>query len=100
MKKLIILFFMSISLSACSFFRPHKMDIEQGNIIQQQDVAKLHTGMRESEVRAVMGNPLLVTLFTNNRLNYVYTMRRGYEQMQLKKVIVVFQNGSVIRVIS
>lgn len=100
MKKSIILALFIGILSSCTFFRPHKMDIEQGNIILQEDVSRLKIGMSESQVKKIMGNPLLVNAFTRHRLNYVYTIKHGYEPMQEKKVICLFEDGRLVQIIT
>lgn len=100
MKKIIFLFLLSTILTGCSFFRPHKLDVEQGNVITQREVSKLKPGMTRSEVKAVMGNPLLANLFTPNRIDYVYTFQPGGRSMQEKRVICIFHNGILQRVIT
>ena len=59
---------LSLGVSACSiipdnyvpsFVKPYKFDIQQGNFITQQDVAKLQVGMTKEQVRFIMGTPLL-----------------------------------------
>lgn len=99
MKKLISLVLIGMLLSGCSLFRTHKMDVEQGNIIKESDVEKLHVGMSESQVKDVMGNPVLVNIFTPNRLDYIYTFRAGYGRPIEKRVICVFQNGRLKEVV-
>ena len=96
MKKLILLMIMTVMVSGCVLFRPHKMDVAQGNVITPSEVERLHTGMSEESVRDIMGDPIAVNIFADNRLNYVYTMQRGYETMTIKRVICVFENGRLI----
>lgn len=99
MKNILSLAFLSCLLAGCSFFHPHKMDIEQGNIIVPQDVNSLSPGMSESEVRDIMGNPVLINILTYNRLEYVYTFQSGYENMQVQRVTCLFRNGRLQEVI-
>lgn len=96
MKKFIPLMLLALILSSCSVFRPHKKDINQGNVITPAEVKRLHKGMSKSEVKKVMGNPVMVTIFEDNRLNYVYTMKRGYNPMAVKRVICVFDKGRLV----
>src|SRR5436190_13827565 len=64
---------MALILSSCSFFQIHQQVIEQGNIIDPSIAQQLHPGMTEAQVTALMGNPLLVNIFTPGRTDYVYT---------------------------
>src|SRR5204863_6571783 len=76
MKKLLILL-MVFTLSSCSLFRVHKMDIEQGNVMTPDMVAQLHPGMSESQVKSIMGTPMLTNTFSGGRIDYVYSFKPG-----------------------
>jgi outer membrane protein assembly factor BamE len=92
MKKIISLMLLGLILSGC-FLRPHKTDIEQGNIIDQKDVSKLHRGMTESQVKEVMGQPVLVNIFSTTRIDYIYTFQEGYGVRTVNRVTCIFENG-------
>ncbi len=96
MKKLILLVILTVMLPGCAIIRPHKNDVDQGNVITSSEVERLHAGMSEEAVREVMGDPVTVNIFDDNRLNYIYTMQRGYDSMKIKKVVCVFQNGRLL----
>lgn len=93
MKKIISLTLIALLLSGCSFLRPHKMDVEQGNVYNQEEVSQLKPGMSQSQVKNIMGNPVLENIFDDNRLEYVYTFQPGYGKRVEKRVICIFQNG-------
>lgn len=96
MKNLISLVLLTVFLTSCSIFLPHKQTVEQGNIFSDEQVSQLHTGMSVERVKEIMGEPVSETIFNDNRLNYVYTMKRGYSNMTLKRVICIFQNGRLV----
>ena len=96
MKKLILLMVMAVTLSSCAVFRPHKNDVDQGNVITNNEIERLHTGMSENDVKDVMGDPVMTNIFADNRLNYIYTMQRGYHDMKIKRVICVFEYGRLV----
>ncbi|HTM64048.1 MAG TPA: outer membrane protein assembly factor BamE [Gammaproteobacteria bacterium] len=98
MKNLILLVILTITLSSCAIIRPHKKDVDQGNVITASEVERLHTGMSEGAVRDVMGDPITINIFEDNRLNYVYTMQRGYENMKIKRVVCVFEHGRLVEI--
>jgi len=93
MKKMIPLVLLAIILSGCSWLRPHKMDIEQGNIITANEVTQLHAGMSETQVQEIIGSPILVNIFSPTRVEYVYTFQTGYGNMTIKRVSCVFYRG-------
>lgn len=92
MKKIISFVVIGLVLSGCTLFRTHKIDIDQGNIITQEDVSSLHYGMTETQVKEIMGTPILVNIFTPNRIDYVYSFQEGYGQMKVRQVTCIFQN--------
>lgn len=93
MKKLCGVLLLGLMLSGCMFV--HKMDIEQGNVVTPEMVAELHPGMSEKQVRDVMGSPILLNTFNDNREDYVYTYKPGGGKMSENNVVVMFRNGRV-----
>ncbi len=88
MKKILSLLAALLMLSGCI----HKMDIEQGNIITPEMVAKLHTGMTEEQVKNIMGSPMLVNTFDDNRIDYVYTYKPAHGSITEKSMTLTFRN--------
>ena len=80
-----------------SFVKPYKFDIQQGNFITLQDVAKLQTGMTKEQVRFIMGTPLLNDAFHTNRWDYVYRLLRADGQTTQSRYTVIFENNVVAR---
>ena len=99
MLKNVLLMCLIASLTGCSYFRPSRIDIEQGNIITEADVSKLHRGQSEASVREIMGNPVLINTFTGDRLDYIYYLRKGYNTINQQKLILIFRNGRVVDII-
>jgi outer membrane protein assembly factor BamE len=71
---------------------PYKIDIQQGNAISQDMLGKLKPGMTQSQVRFVLGTPLLVDPFHTNRWDYVYRLQKGGKVLEHRRVTVVFEN--------
>jgi outer membrane protein assembly factor BamE len=95
MQKIILLLMtVFLSLSGCV----HKMDIEQGNVITQDMVNKLHVGMTQDSVRNLMGSPVLVNTFSTNRADYVYTFKPGRGQFTEKYITLMFSNGRLEKI--
>lgn len=97
---------LSLGVSACSvipdnyvpsFVKPYKFDIQQGNFITQQDVAKLQVGMTKEQVRFIMGTPLLNDAFHSNRWDYVYRLLRADGETTQSRYTVIFENNVVAR---
>ncbi len=96
MYKIIICLLVMLTISSCSFV--HKQTIEQGNYIKPETVSSLRTGMTESDVRNVMGNPVLINIFTPNEIAYVYTIQPGHGQFLEKRVLCIFKRGKLVEI--
>ena len=65
------------ALAGCSFPGVYKVDIQQGNVVTQDMIDQLRPGMTRSQVRFIMGNPLITDTFHADRWDYVYSLRDG-----------------------
>ena len=86
MRKLLILIsaIASFFLAACSSDPivnrlpfVYRIDIQQGNVINQEMVDKLRTGMNKRQAQFVLGAPLLIDPFHANRWDYFYLFKPG-----------------------
>lgn len=66
-------------LSACAdwIFR---IDIPQGNFLDEKDVKKLRVEMTKEQVVYVLGKPVLEDAFDHDTWYYLYQMKRGMKQ--------------------
>lgn len=72
--------------------RPYKIDIQQGNAIDQDMLAKLKPGMTPAQVRFILGSPMLEDSFHPNRWDYVYRYQKAGKLTEQRRVTVVFEN--------
>jgi outer membrane protein assembly factor BamE len=68
----------------------HKIDIQQGNVITQEMVARLRRGMDKKQVLFVMGSPIIKDTFNAHRWEYVYTFQPGGGRAEGRQVTLVF----------
>jgi outer membrane protein assembly factor BamE len=83
------------SLRSSSLVDPHRIDVRQGNYVDQEMVAQLRRGMTRDQVRYVLGSPLVVDMFRTDRWDYVYRFRPGSGEAQ-QRVISLFFAGDVL----
>ena len=74
---------------------PHRIDIQQGNVVTQEQVARLKTGMSRLQVRDIVGTPLLTDSFHVDRWDYVFTLRKGSQQVQRRNVTLIFDGDNL-----
>jgi outer membrane protein assembly factor BamE len=76
---------------------PYKMDIQQGNVVTQEMVQKLQPGMSRSQVRFLLGTPLIVDPFRVDRWDYVYLYKKGDQPAEQRRLIVIFKDDKLLR---
>jgi outer membrane protein assembly factor BamE len=85
-------------LGGCSgMYRP---ETEQGNILTDDMLVQVKPGMSRSQVRYVLGTPLIADPFHHDRWDYYYLFRPGStgKPAESRRVTVFFENDRVVRV--
>jgi outer membrane protein assembly factor BamE len=99
---IIPLIFISILLSACGSavpkMKPFKMEIQQGNVVTSKMLLQLRPGMTKSQVKFIMGTPLIIDSFHSNRWDYFYQMRQSGKVTEQRRVILDFEKELLTRV--
>ena len=81
------------TLSACSIYR---VNVQQGNVVSQKELAQIHKGMDKAEVSAVLGAPLLQNPWNSNEWVYSYSDKPAYGSTTVRNIILHFsQDGSL-----
>ena len=70
----------------------YKIDVQQGNVVTQEMVEKLKPGMTKSQVRFVLGTPLIVDTFRENRWDYAYVRQEKGELIEQQRLTIFFAN--------
>jgi len=82
-------------LAACSSplsrFNSYKIDIQQGNVLTQEMVSQLKPGQTREQVRFILGTPILMDIFHQERWDYVYSYRNGRTgEVEMRRFSVYF----------
>ncbi len=97
MRHMLFAAILALLLSGC--LSVYKVEVQQGNVVTQEMIDKLKPGMTPSQVRFVMGTPLIVDPFHQDRWDYYYYLRRSNETSgESQRVTVVFKNDLLIAV--
>ena len=75
--------------------KPYKLDVQQGNVVTSKMLLQLRPGMSKSQVRFVMGTPLIQDSFHGNRWDYVYQMREKGKIIEQRRVILDFEGEAL-----
>ncbi|MBI4194757.1 MAG: outer membrane protein assembly factor BamE [Betaproteobacteria bacterium] len=101
MRKIILIAFLAggcTDVPMLPTLAPYKIDIQQGNYVTQDMVAKLKPGMTRSQVRFILGTPLVVDPFRNDRWDYVYLYKKGGELTEQRRFAVIFKDDKLARI--
>lgn len=79
-----------------TWLTPYRADIGQGNFITQDQASRLQKGMSREQVRALLGTPLLVDPFRDNRWDYVFDIRRGDGTQDRRRYFVKFERDLLV----
>ncbi len=77
----------------------HRIDIQQGNVITEEARNQLQLGMAREQVQFLLGTPLLIDPFHDDRWDYVYTFVREGEDPEEQRLSLIFQDDKLVRVI-
>ena len=100
-KSLIVVLFASVLLSGCVDWI-YRIDVPQGNFLEQKDVDQLRIEMTKEQVVYVLGRPVVKDSFNKNTWYYVYEMKRGMRKRGedfRKELIIEFTDGKVANVL-
>jgi len=101
MKKLLIITICiaSLTVSACSRYNlVHKIDVQQGNVITQEEVNLLEPGLSRRQVQFIMGSPMIADVFHQGRWDYIYLLEPGYGERTEERVTLFFEDDALARI--
>ena len=84
-------------INPVNWITPYKIEIVQGNFVSKEQVELLKPGMLRSQVREVLGTPLLTSVFHEDSWDYVFTLKRQDVEPQALKLTVFFKNDVLER---
>ena len=94
--KVITLLLSVLLLSSCSIPRIFQVVISQGNLVDQEMLDKLEIGMTESQVKFVMGTPLISDTFYPNRWDYFTSVTQGENSYTNQKITLYFKDNKLV----
>lgn len=92
---LALIIFITLSITGCTTY---KLEIQQGNVVSEQDIAKLRIGMSKDQVKSLLGTPLLQDDFQQGRWDYTFTLKQGGKDVERKDLVLIFKNNSLTQI--
>ena len=76
----------------------YRMDIQQGNYLEGKAVDQLQAGMTRSQVRYLLGTPMVPDVFDKNRWDYLFYLDRSrMHKPERRHLVVYFKDDKVAR---
>ncbi|UJP05864.1 MAG: outer membrane protein assembly factor BamE [Nitrosomonas sp.] len=85
-------------VTGCSVPGLYRIDVQQGNVVTEEMLEKLKPGMTRSQVLFVMGSPLMVDAFRDNRWDYVYLFRERGDLVEQKRMTLFFDGDYLVNI--
>ena len=101
MRRLILtigLITLTASLTGCShqyFPWVYRIDVEQGNIIEEDELKQVEVGMTRRQVEYLLGTALIKDTFNQSRWDYYYSLKSGDGRLYTNHVVLYF-DGNIL----
>jgi outer membrane protein assembly factor BamE len=74
----------------------YRMNIQQGNFLEARTVNQLQAGMTRSQVRYLLGTPMIPDAFDKERWDYLYYFKKGrWRKPEERHLTVYFKEDKV-----
>ena len=74
----------------------YRQDIQQGSLLDREQIDQVEVGMTRSQVRFLLGTPMVIDSFDSNRWDYIYSLQRGHSRKVEKRHLVVWFDGDKV----
>jgi outer membrane protein assembly factor BamE len=78
----------------------YRANISQGNFVEQEDLDQLEIGMTRSQVRFLLGTPMVDDPFHKDRWDYVYYLKIGRKNATRTRWVSVYFEDDVVSEVS
>jgi outer membrane protein assembly factor BamE len=96
MRNLFISVLLGIALTASSGC-VYQANLSQGNLLKQEDLDQVEVGMTRTQVRFLLGTPMIDDPFHQDRWDYIYYVRIGRNSASFKRWVSIFFDDDVVR---
>ena len=100
----IVVLIICLLTTGCSSVRnfslkPYRINIQQGNYLEEKEVDQVQPGMTRGQVRFLLGTPMVADFFNTDRWDYVYFLKVGRTgDVYRRHFIVFFEGDETVRV--
>lgn len=74
----------------------YRIDIQQGNLLEETAIEQVSVGMTKSQVLFLLGTPMVADSFHTDRWDYTYYFKRGRSDDIERRWLIVYFDGDVV----
>jgi outer membrane protein assembly factor BamE len=74
----------------------YRINIQQGNFLDQKAVDQVKNGMTRSQVRYLLGTPMVADSFNKERWDYIYYLKKGRSRHVDSRRVTVYFDGDKV----
>ena len=90
--------FLGVTLGALASGCVYRINIQQGNFLDQAAVDQVKPGMTRSQIRYLLGTPMVADPFVKDRWDYIYYLKKGRSRhVDSRRVTVYFDGDKVAK---
>ena len=77
----------------------YRVNIQQGNFLEAKNVDQVVLGMTRSQVRFLLGTPMVADAFHPDRWDYMYYYKEGRSQhVERRELTILFADEKVLKI--
>lgn len=88
--------FCCLTLSGCNLV--FKADVQQGNVLDAEDIERLEPGLTKRQVIVLLGSPSISDPFHQDRWDYVSSYSRRGEDITRNQLLLTFERDELVSI--
>lgn len=93
MRKLLLSLALAALCGGCGII--YKVDVHQGNLLDEANVKQLEPGLNKRQVHALLGSPMVADPFNQSRWDYVSSVSRRGSDPEIKNLVLTFDGDAL-----
>jgi len=94
MSRIVLLLLVGALTTGCNVV--YKQNIQQGNVLEREDLDRLETGMTKRQVMVLLGSPAVQSPFHSDRWDYINSFAPRGGEAERRTLTIEFQNDRVV----
>lgn len=90
--RIVLFALIAVALTGCGLI--YRQDIQQGNVLEQEQVDQLSPGMTRRQVALILGTPAVTDPFHRDRWDYVSVFKPGGGKLEKRRQLTLFFEGN------